>query len=280
MVTKYDIHKLNAIYNKMNGLYRVRQSNDTISNYILNNIDKVDHFIMDNYKKKLPTRKYYYGLFNKLLKDKNDPKYFEVNKKYRLLCNEINKINYNDNEYVTKEKLDKLLTWDKYKNYYYKNKYRIDLQDLFVISLYVLQPPRRIKDYFLLQLNEGGNRIYYNEENEMVLELNEYKTCIRYGTYKSIITGELKNIFDNYIKHYINEDNRFFNYSSPASISNRIKRINLLLCGKPLTVNDLRHMYISSFLHKNPSTHDKKELARDMGHSLMLQSTYNYRNLE
>jgi len=280
MVEKYDVTKLNAIYNKMNGLYRIRHSNDIIINYILDNVDKVEYFILNNYIKKLPTKKYYYGLLNKFLRDKNDPKYFEVNKKYKLLCNEINKINYNDNEYITKEKLQKLITWDKYIECYYTNQEKLDLQDLFMISLYVLQPPRRVKDYFLLQLNEGPNRLYYNEQNEMILELSDYKTSKRYGVYKSKITGDLKDIIDNYIKYYINQDNRFFNYSSSASLSNRIKRVNEIICGKPLTVNDLRHMYISSFLHRNPSTHDKKELAKHMGHSVMLQSLYNYRNLE
>lgn len=280
MVEKYDLSKLNAIYNKLNGLYRIRQSNETISSYILNNVDKVEDFIMCYYEKKLPTQKYYYGLLNKFLRECKHERYFEINTKYKTLCNAFNIISYNNDEKISKEKLHKLITWDKYKNYFYTNKNKLDLQDLFMVSLYVLQPPRRVKDYFLLQLNEGANRIYYNDKSEMVLELNEYKTCKRYGTYKSIITGELKNIFDNYIKHYVNQDNRFFNYSSPASISNRIKRINEIICGKPLTVNDMRHMYISSFLHKNPSTHDKKEIAKNMGHSVMLQSMYNYRNLE
>jgi len=232
------------------------------------------------YKQKKPTQKYYYGLLNKFLRESKHEKYFEINTKYKKLCNAFNIVNYNNDEKISKEKLQKLITWDNYKKYYHTNKEKLDLQDLFMISLYILQPPRRVKDYFLLQLNEGANRIYYNDKNEMILELNEYKTSKRYGTYKSIITGDLKDIINQYIKHYVMEDNKFFNYSSSASISNRIKRINQIICDKPLTVNDIRHMYISSFLHRNPSTHDKKELAKKMGHSVMLQSMYNYRNLE
>ena len=280
MVKEYDVQKLNAIYNKIKGLYRIRHSNETIYEYIFNNVDKVEDFIMCYYKQKKPTQKYYYGLLNKLLRESKHDRYFEINTKYKTLCNAFNIVNYNNDEKISKEKLQKLITWDNYKKNYHTNKNKLDLQDLFMISLYVLQPPRRVKDYFLLQINEGSNRIYYNEKNEMILELNEYKTCKRYGTYTNIINDELKNIFDNYIKYFVNQDKRFFNYSSPASISNRIKRINEIICGKPLTVNDLRHMYISSFLHKNPSTHDKKEIAKAMGHSITLQSMYNYRNLE
>ena len=279
MVKEYEVQKLNAIYNKIMGLYRIRHSNKTISNYIIDNVDKVEDFIMCYYKQKKPTQKYYYGLLNKFLRESKHEKYFEINTKYKKLCNAFNIVNYNNDEKISKEKLQKLITWDKYIECYYTNQEKLDLQDLFMISLYVLQPPRRVKDYFLLQLNEGANRLYYNEQNEMILELNEYKTCKRYGTYSNIITGELKDIINQYIKHYINEKH-FFNYSSPASISNRVKRINEIICGKPLTVNDLRHIYISSFLNKNPSTHEKRELAKKMGHSVMLQSMYNYRNLE
>ena len=272
--------KLNAIYNKLHNLKRVRNEDKKVNDFILNNVNLCYDFICANYTTNICTKKYYIGLLNNLLQKNKHPLYFEINKKYKLLCTEINEINYNSNEILPKNKLEKLMPWAKYQQYYYTNRNKLDLQDLFMISLYLLQPPRRIHDYYLLTLNEGANRIYYNDKNEMILELNEYKTCKKYGTYKSEINGELKEIIDNYINEYINEDGRFFNYSNSSSITNRIKRINEIICGKKLTVNDLRHMYISKFLNKNPSTHDKRELAKMMGHSVMLQSMYNYRNLE
>ena len=76
MVEKYDESKLNAIYNKLNGLYRIRNKQDTISKYIVNNVDKVEDFIMRYYDKNLPTRKYYYGLLNKFLRECKHENYF------------------------------------------------------------------------------------------------------------------------------------------------------------------------------------------------------------
>jgi hypothetical protein len=273
-------NKLNAIYNKIHNLKRIKHEDVKVYDFILNNVNLCFDFICENYTNNIGTKKYYIGLLNKILQETKHPLYFEINTKYKILCTEINEINYNNDENISKEKLDKLITWDKYKFYYYGNKNKLDLQDLFMISLYLLQPPRRIKDYYLLKLNSGPNRIYYNENNNMFIELNDYKTHKKYGVYKNIITGELKEIIDKYINEYVNEDGRFFNYSNSSSITNRIKRINEIICGKKLTVNDLRHMYISNFLRNNPSTHNKKELAKKMGHSITLQSMYNYRNLE
>jgi len=271
--------KLNAIYNKLHNQKRVRNEDKIVTDYILNNVNLCYKFICANYTTNIRTKKYYIGLLNNLLQKNKHHLYFEINKKYKLLCNKINVSMYNNEEILPKGKLEKLITWDNYIKCYYQNKKKLDLQDLFMISLYALQPPRRIRDYYLLKLNEGQNRIY-NENNDMFIELNDYKTSKRYGTYKSKINGELKDIISKYIQEYITEDNRFFNYSNSSSITNRIKRINEIICGKKLTVNDLRHMYISKFLSNNPSTHDKKELAKQMGHSVMLQSMYNYRNLE
>jgi hypothetical protein len=63
-------------------------------------------------------------------------------------------------------------------------------------------------------------------------------------------------------------------YHHPANMSNALTEIFKNTIGREITFNLLRHIKISDFLSKPRSIAERKALAKQMGHSIDIQSKY------
>lgn len=261
----------------MHGIKRKINDSKVLKDYFINNYNEVYEFIINNYIN-LNTQKTYLSALVVFLK-KNNIEHTNIKNKLTELFTIVKEQTYNQEEIISVKKRDNLINHKAYLKCYNENKHKLHITDLLIVSLYILHPPRRIKDYYLLKLQNGHNRIFY-ENNDMFIELNDYKTSKKYGTYKCKIQDDLKQIIEEYISTYDMKENEFFfDYTNSCSFTVRLKKINHILTGKKLSLNDLRHIYISDFLQTNPSIKQKTELAKQMAHSVSTQATYNYRNL-
>jgi hypothetical protein len=134
------------------------------------------------------------------------------------------------------------------------------------------------------QMDKNFNYIVVNKnKNPIALVINNYKTKKRYGQYTVDLTlGDLKPYFRfSEIRKAIKNFARATGIKSgelvfPSANGNVIRNftstwLHFLFkkSGLKITVNDLRHSYISSFLDKNPraSTNTVKKMAQAMGHA-------------
>jgi translation initiation factor IF-3 len=132
------------------------------------------------------------------------------------------------------------------------------LLDLVVLSLYVLQPPRRIIDYLdmliVKQLHTDNQHNYLQRFNKMFV-FNNYKTA---GTYKQIIDeipDDLMTILDIYFKFHPLKKLMIKGSNSvpflvkfdgtPLDASNQITRILNKIFDKRVSVSMLRNIYLT-----------------------------------
>lgn len=176
-----------------------------------------------------------------------------------------------------------------------KNKSDYDHLNFVIVSLYVLFPPRRLTDYSLMKVNDkfktnkGLSKQYdtsnYYSPKKKVFVFNNYKTNkkivnvegVKTNMYKQQIfkiPDELVRILNDYIKSFEIDDKLL--QLSTKSLSDRVKKIFQDLLKKNVSVNILRHSYISFILADRKAFNHNKlyEISQQMGHSLNMQSQY------
>lgn len=177
-----------------------------------------------------------------------------------------------------------------------------------ILSLYIYQCPRRIEDYQEMYIKYEDNNIKKDEilwtERESILkygmkivkskvneydrnyyiqmdglfEFNKYKTQKKYGRQIIEVSKDLRTILDKYIKNENKkEGDRLFSMSV-SSYVRRLESIFVHLCGKKVSVCQLRHAYISNELKKDLVGSEKKYISDKMGHSLIMQMMYDKKN--
>ena len=163
-------------------------------------------------------------------------------------------------------------------------------------KLYTAIPPRRLKDYGLMKYikNKSVPTVrkldkYYNylvvnkNSNPIALVINNYKTKKRYGTYTVDLTlsdqkphfrfSEIKKAIKSFAKEtniksgelvFPNTKGKPYRRNFTTWLHFLFKALN-----KKISVNLLRHSFISNFLQKNPSVTDNtvKKMASVMGHN-------------
>jgi len=150
---------------------------------------------------------------------------------------------------------------------------------------YTLQPPRRSEDVFLLTIKKGSdnieddkNYIIIEEENKMVeIIYNRYKTDKVYGRQRiNVHNGKISEKLREYIyKNDIREGERIFKrYSSAQSFGVAVSRIFSKIYGKKITLNNIRHSYITWEMREMRSVNYLSNLAMLMGHSKDEQDLY------
>lgn len=142
-------------------------------------------------------------------------------------------------------------------------------QDYLILSLYVLQPPRRIQDYTEMLLNStpaDGEDFNYIKNKKFFFQ--KYKTAKRYGEQIVDINPKLYYIIQKWRK--INPNQKWLivgetgdRLTSPAMTM----RLNKIFGGKKISVNMLRHIYITDELKDVPALTKLDKTAEAMGHS-------------
>ena len=188
------------------------------------------------------------------------------------------------------------------------NKEKYSLNHM-IVSLYVMQPPRRLEYrtmYFLKEKPaelpsvkpriDGGdvaeNGIPYNYiypvEDVFEVVLQDYKTIRKrgFGVFKDKLSKELSEVVEGYIdKQKIQDKQPMFatksgkNKGTPFSSSSFSKKLadafGVHYTKVSITEQNIRNIYITSNVEgKNLSLGDKKKLAYKMGHTITTQQAY------
>lgn len=261
------------MYNK--ALERLNKLNLDITNY-----SNILNYLHDKYDNNSTKKLYILAIINKLREtsDNNDciTKYIE----------EINKINSietqkSDNEVYDKDILDwnDILFCHKTLEKLQTHKYR--MQQYTILSIYIMNPPRRLKDINLLiykkenkDINDNNN---YYIADDSIFQFGNFKTIKSLGVQKILIKSELKNILDNYIEKLEIKDNSLMFKLSVSQFTSRISSIFSEFLGKKFTVNDIRHSFINE-LYKNgaPNMTTMKYYVEQLGQKNII-SHLNYR---
>jgi len=152
------------------------------------------------------------------------------------------------------------------------SKERALLQDYVLLSLYVLIPPRRSMDYMELKFKpENGENYVDFKKNKLVF--NKYKTSKFYKTQEVEMPRELKNILTKWEKYnespYVLTDTNG-NKLNQVKLNQRLNRI----FDMKISVNALRHSYLTNKYGAIPALKDMLDTADEMGHDLSTALTY------
>jgi hypothetical protein len=148
---------------------------------------------------------------------------------------------------------------------------------------YTLQPPRRSEDVFLLKIKKDSDNIeeeknYIKIEDEKVeIIYNRYKTDKVYGRQRiNVYNDKIREKLREYIyKNDIREGERIFKrYSSSRTFGVAVSRIFTKIYGKKITINNIRHSYITWEMREMRSVNYLSNLAMLMGHSKEEQDLY------
>ena len=162
----------------------------------------------------------------------------------------------------------------------------LNMEDKIIYAYYTLQPPRRCEDVYMLtvikssedNLDNDKNYIVVDEDNSPIEVIyNKYKTNKIYGRQTIKISNEiLKSIIREYIyKNDIKEGERLYRrFSTANTFGDAIKRVFSKVYGKKITLNNIRHSYITWEMRELRSVNYLSNLAMMMGHSMGEQQLY------
>ena len=158
-----------------------------------------------------------------------------------------------------------------------------DLLSLVILSLYVLQSPRRNKDYTDMMIVKTLGDEHDKSKNYLVINdeefvFNAYKTAKNHGQQRLSFkdNDRLKQVINIYLKFHplaparlsaMNTPIAFLvgRTGSPLRLSNQITRVLNKVCGKGVGSSMLRHIYLSDKFG-NVAT-ELENTTREMGHT-------------
>jgi hypothetical protein len=273
------------IYNK--NIIRLNDG-EPIKNYnFLKNTNEIFNKI--NHLKPNSQRTYLISIVSTLKNNKNFEKCFKIYFNKMMEFNKELKINNTKSEnqkenWITQNEIIKIFNdyYDKIKPIFKLKKVNERewelLLDFVILSLYVLQPPRRNKDYQLMKViksNKDLNAQDYKNYNYCNIDENEflffnYKTNHTYKLQEIKINDDLKYILTNYLKfHPLKKNKNFFllvNFDgSPLEQINSITRILNKIFNKKIGVSMLRNIYLTDTFKKPMEI--LKDTANKMGTS-------------
>jgi len=222
-------------------------------------------------------------------------------KYYSLMLNKKEEIDKADIGEMSEKQSENWINWDEVKKKYselnsevdgfYKKKTIDDNQyntllAFALLSLYVLIPPRRNKDYQLMRVVNAFTTEYDNNYNYYNLAMkrfvfNNYKTARKYGRFDQPVTAALQKALNKYLKHReqrLNVDDLdnqpllIKADGTPLNKSNDITRLLNKVFGKSIGSSMLRHIFITD--KYGDLFKATKNDSDSMGHSLEEQRKY------
>jgi len=236
-----------------------------------NNQDEIIDLIGDTTNKKR-----IYAALIAITDEKNNDKYKKIMYKdiedYNDEQNKQKKTEKQTKYWIKQEDIKNIYNDLKNKYSYLLNKKKISYDDFFnlqnyiIASLYILNDPRRLKDYSELKIKniDKKNDNYIDNNNFHFLN---YKTQKTYHEQVIKINDELFTILKKYIKlnpfEYLLVDING-NKLTSAKLNFRLGKI----FGNKVSVNLLRHSLLSSLYQNIPALNELKERAANFGHSI------------
>ena len=152
-----------------------------------------------------------------------------------------------------------------------------------VLSLYTLIPPRRNKDYLLMEVVDKyedsmyrGDLNYYSKDtNEFIF--NNYKTAKTFKQQRQEIPFKLQEVLDIYMKFRPKDSPAFLVYynKKPLKQINAITRILNSTVGDNIGASKLRHSYLTG--KYGTVLEEMEKDAKAMSHSTQQQKDYIYK---
>lgn len=175
-------------------------------------------------------------------------------------------------------------------------------QNHMLTAIYTLIPPRRLEYRSLYYLDKKPSKdpmvkppkdkrdkdsdgipwnYLYPDGNSYSMVLTDYKTNRQYKVYQTKLPVDLGKVITGYVnKQTITNGDPFFSKQSGSMYSQNefSKRLSNAIKVKydkhPLTVDDLRHIYINHLDLNQLSIKEKEDIAMAMGHSWQKQAEY------
>lgn len=153
-------------------------------------------------------------------------------------------------------------------------------QDYIIVCLYTYIPPARL-DYGALKIVDSlpnpltGNYFVNSQNPEIVL--TEYKTARKYGKHIIKIPAELSTILKKFIrttnaKYLLENTNK--EIMSETLLNKNLTRIFTKFTDKKISVNMLRHSYVSKHMEGQPTKREADKFAKGMMHSSAMEHVY------
>jgi len=164
---------------------------------------------------------------------------------------------------------------DDIKDFKQPNENERDLMERYIIlSLYVLQPPRRNADYYLMKLGTGDNNDFnYVDLPSKKYYFNNFKTS-KYGKEVLDVPPKMLEVLHWYKEHMGLKDGDFllFPDDTKRTSSNKITKILNKIFMKNISSSMLRHIYLSSKYGAVEKEQEKDSAF--MAHSQQTQQSY------
>jgi len=176
----------------------------------------------------------------------------------------------------------------------------IPLKDKVLMALYTLMPPRRgdFKDMKIIRTKSKKINKKYIEDlskefNYLILDKRDrpkqfiyhrYKTDRTYGSQTfDIADKKLRDLLTQYIRDYkiLNADYLLTNSKGAPyekTFSNYIASVFKQATGKTISIDILRHSYITDFLSNKPTLNKRAHIAKEMANSISTQAEYEFIN--
>lgn len=309
-----------ATYN--NGLNKIKELGINIDNIVIDDL-------LTLFKEKnipLASQNLYLSSINWHLKKnvKNEEIIKKISKEINVIRKKID-TKYKENKYSDKE-IENCTSWNTIVEIYedLKKKFNTNndkktYDDLILLSLYILHPPRRT-DYYNMYINnielkispkkilwtsnenvkKYGKMYSPNTEDEIFKQISErtyknyyistkyggffifddYKTFKNHGKQVVEVLPELDEIITKYIEiNNLKEGDKLFDLEW-HNYTYRLKNIFKKYINKSISVNMIRHIFISNILNTStpPSDNERIKISYLMGHSMESQMMYRKEN--
>lgn len=278
---KQQLKKVENLHKKVTG------NVDDCTNYEwVRNTSKVYDFIMNNTKWKSETKNSQLQALSSILGvlDGYDDEYKFYSKASSTGRKELN--TEGDKNLLTEAEIAKILPWDGLKNLY---RSATDDAEKALIAIYTLIPPRRVKDYQMMKIamTDLSDDELSDKFNWLLLSKRGIPTQLIFNNYKTVSTFkqqtyQIPRPLASILRKYINDASMsagefLFQYKGDM-----VKPFSRLVIdtfkkytGKAVSVNILRHSFITNFLNKpNLSIAKRREVATAMAHSVSMQDKY------
>jgi hypothetical protein len=165
------------------------------------------------------------------------------------------------------------------KKYYYifkeknpKPEELLDLQKYVILCCYVMIPPRRLQDFCLMKVrNITKDKDNFYEKG--AFHFRQYKTAKFLGLQIEKIPKTLEALLRKWIAFTSDKgDYLFFDYYGKPFTSSGMTKVLNSIFGKKISVNQLRHIYITE--KSAPLMEQLEKTASEMGHSVNQAKLY------
>jgi hypothetical protein len=150
-----------------------------------------------------------------------------------------------------------------------------DIQNYIILCLTsgIFVPPRRSLDYTMMKWR-NYDRTKDNVYDKKDFVFNVYKTAKFYKQNVEEVPLELRKILNKWLKINPTDYLLFDTTEKPLSPVKLNQRLNKIFNGKKISVNALRHSYLTDKYKDLPSLKEMNETAEAMGHSVIQALEY------